>query len=99
MIRTHDLLMWRRVLYHSATTHFIVWWLEKTAEFNFTPFTSGGGNTSGLARHLKRAHKTAYQEFKEASKAMAEEDKSPENDAVVVKQEAQVRHKQWSLLL
>jgi len=33
---------------------------------------TGGGNTSGLARHLRRAHLDEYGEYKEASKVASE---------------------------
>ena len=33
---------------------------------------TGGGNTSGLARHLRRAHPDEYGEYKEASKMASE---------------------------
>jgi hypothetical protein len=32
----------------------------------------GGGNTSGMARHLKRAHPAEYSEFKDSSRLVVE---------------------------
>ena len=61
------------------------------AHFKFAFLSPGGGNTSGLARHLKRAHGDEYKQFLDSTKILSEADPKPVQTGSLAKIEDEVK--------